>query len=230
MAGERERIIGQLRTIPSLTDTDDDRLSRLAALVRPKTAPAGAVIFSRDDRGDALYLLVKGRAKTALVSSDGRELALSYMEAPTQFGSTGTAEGTTRAADVVAITDVELLLLDIADLERAFAADPGLAIEMISTLSLRLRQALDTMQELAFSDASHRVMRVMLNVATAAYETIGAPVISGMTHYEIATLAGTSRETASRTISALARDGVVLTRGRKIFVDLYKLTARLGED
>ena len=55
-------------------------------------------------------------------------------------------------------------------------------------------------------------------------------MIRGMTHHEIATLAGTSRETASRTISALARDGVVLTRGRKIFVDLYKLTERLGED
>lgn len=230
VAEARERIIAQLRTIPALSDADDARLSRLADLVRPRSAPAGAVIFSRNDRGDALYLLVKGRAKTTLISSDGRELALSYMDAPTQFGSTGTAEGETRAADVVAVTDVDLLMLDSGDLKQAFMTDPGLAIEMIQTLSLRLRQALDTMQDLAFHDASHRVMRILLNVATAAYESVGAPVISGMTHYEIATLAGTSRETASRTISALGREGVLLTRGRKIFVDLYKLRERLGDD
>ena len=80
---------------------------------------------------------------------------------------------------------------------------------------------------MAFHDATHRVMRVVLNVATASYETRGVPVIQGLTHYDIATLAGTSRETASRIISNLAKEGVVATKGRKIVVDLIKLRERL---
>ena len=70
-------------------------------------------------------------------------------------------------------------------------------------------------------------MRVVLNVATAGLETRGAPVIQGMTHYDIATLAGTSRETASRVISQLARDGIVVTKGRRLTVDLSQLSERL---
>ena len=83
---------------------------------------------------------------------------------------------------------------------------------------------------MAFHDATHRVLRVLLNVATASYEARGVPVIAGLTHYEIATLAGTSRETASRIISALARDGVVATKGRRIVVDLLLLRERLESE
>jgi CRP-like cAMP-binding protein len=83
---------------------------------------------------------------------------------------------------------------------------------------------------MAFHDATHRVMRVVLNVATAGLETRGVPVIQGMTHYDIATLAGTSRETASRVISQLAREGYVVTKGRRIMVDLAALSDRLALD
>ncbi|MCG2806790.1 MAG: helix-turn-helix domain-containing protein, partial [Coriobacteriia bacterium] len=58
-------------------------------------------------------------------------------------------------------------------------------------------------------------------------EARGVPVIQGLTHYDIATLAGTSRETASRIISNLAKDGALATKGRKIVVDLIKLRERL---
>ena len=83
---------------------------------------------------------------------------------------------------------------------------------------------------MAFHDATHRVMRVVLNMATAGLESRGVPSIQGMTHYDIATLAGTSRETASRVISRLGRDGIVTTHGRRIIVDLSKLSEQLSRD
>ncbi len=226
---DRPLIVERLRTLPGLASSTDDRLERVADLVRPRTALAGTLLVSRNEPGDTVYLLVSGRARLCLVSPDGRELTLSYLVAPSLFGTTGVIEGTTRAADVVAVSDVELLLLDRADLERAIVVDPGLALDMLSGLSERLRDAIDRLEELAFHDAGHRVMRVLLNVATASYESMGAPVVTGLTHYEIGALAGTSRETASRVISQMARDGILLSRGRRIFVDLYKLRERLEE-
>ncbi len=62
------------------------------------------------------------------------------------------------------------------------------------------------------------------------FETHGTPYIQGMTHYDIATLAGTSRETASRVISSLARQGVVTTSGRRIIVDLVRLSEELERE
>ncbi|MCE5190463.1 MAG: Crp/Fnr family transcriptional regulator, partial [Actinomycetia bacterium] len=94
-------------------------------------------------------------------------------------------------------------------------------------LSRRVRSLIGRLEDMAFHDATHRVMRVLLNVATASYESRGIPVIEGLTHYEVATLAGTSRETASRVISQLAKEGVVGTKGRRVVVDLFALRDRV---
>jgi CRP-like cAMP-binding protein len=125
---------------------------------------------------------------------------------------------------------VELLIIEERDLEHVFRIQPRLAITLIATLSERLRELVVRLEGMAFHDATHRVMRVMLNVSTASYESRGVPVIEGLTHYEIATLAGTSRETASRVVSNLAREGVVATKGRKIVVDLFALRDLVEKD
>ena len=132
-----------------------------------------------------------------------------------------------RSADVIAVTDVELFAIEAKDLSSAIQIQPRLALSLIATLSRRLRHTISRLEDMAFHDATHRVMRVVLNVATAGFETRGAAVIQGMTHYDIATLAGTSRETASRVISSLSRQGVVTTSGRRIIVDLVRLTEEL---
>jgi CRP-like cAMP-binding protein len=132
-----------------------------------------------------------------------------------------------RSADVIAVTDVEVLGLDSRDLAAAIQVQPRLALTLISTLSRRVRGLISRLEDMAFHDATHRVMRVLLNVSTASYESRGVPVVEGLTHYEIATLAGTSRETASRVISQLSKDGAIGTKGRKIVVDLFALRDRL---
>jgi CRP/FNR family cyclic AMP-dependent transcriptional regulator len=177
-----------------------------------------------------MYLLVSGRVKVALASSDGRELALNYLEAPSHFGEMSLVDQEPRSADVIATTDVEVLALEGKDLSAAIRIQPRLAMSLIATLSTRLRQTIGRLEEMAFHDATHRVMRVVLNIATASYESKGIPVVEGLTHYDIATLAGTSRETASRVLSMLAREGLVAPKGRRTVVDLFALRDKLELD
>ena len=125
------------------------------------------------------------------------------------------------------MTDVDVLVLEGRDLSSAIQVQPRLALSIIATLSRRLRGTISRLEDLAFHDATHRVMRVILNVATVGLETRSAPVVQGMTHYDIATLAGTSRETASRVISQLTREGIITAEGRRLTVDLARLSERL---
>jgi CRP/FNR family cyclic AMP-dependent transcriptional regulator len=125
---------------------------------------------------------------------------------------------------------VELLTLEGRDLSAVIQVQPRLALSLIATLSRRLRSTIGRLEDLAFHDAAHRVMRVVLNVATAGFETRGAPVVQGMTHYDIATLAGTSRETASRIISQLTREGIIVAKGRRLTVDLSRMSERLERE
>jgi CRP/FNR family transcriptional regulator, cyclic AMP receptor protein len=229
-AATKELIIPKLRAVPLFADLSADDLDVLCTLVGYKQLPKGAFVVTQNERGATLFLLVSGRVKVSLTSPDGRELALNYLEAPSHFGEMSLVDSEPRSADVIASCDIELLTLDAKDLSKAIQLQPRLALSLIATLSRRLRQTIDRLQDLAFHDATHRVMRVLLNIATAAYETRGVPVIVGFTHYEIATVAGTSRETASRVISLLAKEEVLATRGRRIVVDLLKLRDRLERE
>lgn len=226
----KEVAITKLRGVPMFSDLSSEDLEAFAEMVQFRTYPKGAFVVNQNDPGSTMYLLVFGRVKVSLASPDGKELALSYLEAPAHFGEMTLVDAEPRSADVIAVTDIELFSLDAKDLSAAIQLNPRLALSLIATLSRRLRNTITRLEDMAFHDASHRVMRVLLNVATASYETRGVPVIQGLTHYDIATLAGTSRETASRIISNLAKDGVVTTKGRKIIVDLIKLRDRLESD
>lgn len=226
-AETREHIVPKLRSIPMFADLPSEDLETLAGMVQYRQLPKGAFVITQNERGSSMFLLVSGRVKVSLASPDGKELALNYLEAPAHFGEMSLVDAEPRSADVIAVTEVEVLSLDAKDLSDAIKLQPRLALALIATMSRRLRHTIARLEDMAFHDATHRVMRVLLNVATASYEARGVPVIAGLTHYEIATLAGTSRETASRIISQLAKEGVVATKGRRIVVDLLRLRDRL---
>lgn len=230
LSASKEALVAQLRRDPAFSGVDQSDLEALAAVMSHREYPKGAFIITKNDASTTMYMLISGRVKVSIASPEGKELALSYLEAPSYFGEMGAFESSPRTADVIATTDVEVLSIEARDLAYVFGIRPELAIALVATLSHRLRELIVRLEGMAFHDATHRVMRVLLNVATASYESRGVPVIEGLTHYEIATLAGTSRETASRVISNLCRDGVVATKGRKIVVDLFGLRDLVEHD
>lgn len=226
----KDAIIATLSQDPLFSDMQDEDLEALAGVMGHREFPKGSFIITKNDQSSVMYLLIAGRVKVSVASPEGKELALSYLDAPSYFGEMGVVDGSPRSADVIATTDVEVLSIESEDLAFVFRIKPELAISLVGTLSRRLRELIARLEGMAFHDATHRVMRVLLNVATASYEARGVPVVEGLTHYEIATLAGTSRETASRAISNLQRDGVVATKGRKIVVDLFVLRDQVERD
>lgn len=230
MTPSKEQVMARLAAMPIFSDMAPDNLETLAQMVQYRRFPRGAFIVGQDESGSSMYLLSSGRVKVSLASPEGKELVLNYLEAPTHFGEMALVDAQRRSADVIAVTDVELFAIDAKDLSAAIQLQPKLALSIIATLSRRLRHTNARLEDMAFHDATHRVMRVVLNVATAGFETRGTPIIQGMTHYDIATLAGTSRETASRVISSLARQNIVTTTGRRILVDLVRLSEELERD
>jgi CRP/FNR family cyclic AMP-dependent transcriptional regulator len=217
----------KLLAVPLFADLSVESLRALTDIVTFRRFSKGSIIIGQDEVGTCMYLLTSGRVKVSLASPEGKELVLDYLEAPAHFGEMSLVDSQARSADVFAVTEVELLAIEGRDLSAAIQVQPRLALSLIGTLSRRLRSTIDRLEDLAFHDATHRVMRVVLNVATAGFETRGAPVVQGMTHYDIATLAGTSRETASRVISQLTREGIIVAKGRRLTVDLARLSERL---
>src|SRR5450759_4916723 len=101
------------------SDLSGENLETMASMVQLRRYPKGAFIVGQNEVGTAMYLLVSGRVKVSLASPEGKELVLSYLEAPAHFGEMSLVDAQTRSADVIAVTDVELFALDGKDLSAA---------------------------------------------------------------------------------------------------------------
>jgi CRP/FNR family transcriptional regulator/CRP/FNR family cyclic AMP-dependent transcriptional regulator len=97
---------------------------------------------------------------------------------------------------------------------------PRVAINLLSVLSSRLRKANQQIGNLALHDVYGRVARILLEMAseTGDRQEDGRVAFRRPTHQEIANMIGATRETVSRMISDLHRQGYIEISGKNVVI------------
>ena len=116
----------RLAAIPIFEGIGKDLLARLAARFTTMDVPIGQTLFEEDDRGDKLYVIVRGRVGVARRGAGGSELHVGILEDGDFFGEIALLEEVRRTATVRALTPCLLLVLDRADFQDLLAEAPGL--------------------------------------------------------------------------------------------------------
>jgi CRP-like cAMP-binding protein len=205
-----------------------EALSDLARRLQVRTRPAGAMIVAQDEPGDAMYVLVSGRAKVALFGESGRELTLTVLQAGDFFGEMSLIDGRPRSANVQALDDTTMLMLSREAFLSHLQTHPQTAVNLLSELTRRLRAADETIASLALFDVEARLVRALERLARAdGGETEGGLILRRRpTQQELANMVGSCRETISRTLTQLVRRGLVVPRGRTLFLSAALLERR----
>ncbi len=210
-----------LRRVSVFAHLDDAGVAALERLVEARTYAEDAVVVSQEDRGEALFVLVRGKVKVVLYGESGREIILSIFKSPGDFfGEMSLLDDQPRSATVLAAEPSVLLVLSRRSFQAHLAAHPRTALGVLAELSRRLRRADEVIGNLALLDVYGRVARKLRELA----ETDGEPTEDGLvirqrpTQAEMAAMIGTSRETVSRALSELARRGDILVSGKRILL------------
>lgn len=197
---------------------NDEALRILAHQMSIRQHPAGAMIIHQQEVGEAFYILVKGRAKVVLFGPNGREMILSILAPGDFFGEVAILDGKPRSADVMAMEDTTLLILDTVTFSRHLQNYPQTAIHLLAIIAGRLRQANETISNLALHDVSSRLTRTLLDLAYKEGELCeeGYVLRQRPTQQNLANMLGTCRETVSRALSAMTRQGLISPKGRTL--------------
>ena len=207
-----------LHRVSIFADLDAEALSGLEQLAFEKRFARDNVIVGQQDPGDALFVVCSGRVKVVLYGDSGREVILSIFKPGDFFGEMSLLDNQPRSANVIALTDATLLILE----RRAFAEHlqrhPNMALDVLAEMSRRLRRADSIIGNLALLDVYGRVARFLRELGQAEGESGDGCVIirNRPTQREIASMIGTSRETVSRALSEFQRRGFLEASGRKI--------------
>jgi CRP/FNR family transcriptional regulator, cyclic AMP receptor protein len=198
-------------------DLEERELNEVAQVAVPRRWDRGEVIFREGDAGDTCYLLKSGAVMLTREHQDGRMVALAELRAGGMFGELAMFRGETRSATAEAIEPTEAVALLAPDVQRLIRGNPEIASKLLAALAERVSTTTERLLRQSFQTVAGRVASALLAQCVARQEE-GAPerdVLVQTTQAEIASLAGTSRESASRFLATLEREGVVtLGRGK----------------
>jgi CRP/FNR family transcriptional regulator, cyclic AMP receptor protein len=215
MAAVGQDVVALLERVPVFETLAQEDLAQVAQVAVPRRFNQGQVIFREGDESDTCYVVAAGHARALREHGDGRTIALARFGPGDIFGELAMFDDERRSATVEALDDLHALAILGHDMRRLLREHPEIAVKLVIGLGRRLRAANERLARQSFQTVQSRVASVLIGLIEQQRAEGGTEqdVLVTATQAELAQLAGSSRESASRFLAVLERAGIV-TQGR----------------
>jgi CRP-like cAMP-binding protein len=211
---DRRELLRKIHLFADLTDRERDII---LDLMRERTVAKGTTIFNQHDSGGGLYLILAGAVKIWRTARDGRDVTVAVLNEGNFFGEMSLLYGQPRSASATAIQAARLLVLDREHFQRQVLAQPHIVAKLLGELSKRLRAADQAIEHLALGSVHDRLFHLLGHLGRRVPPKAGKGLIEkAPTHQELAEMVGSSRETVTRTLAALEKEGLIAIDRRRI--------------
>jgi len=219
VSATRDQIAELLQRVPVFTNLAEEDLERIVEVAVPRRFDTGEIVFHERDEGDTCYVIRDGWARAIRSHPDGRSITLADFAPGDIFGELAMFDREPRSATVEVVEPTELIAILGADMRRLMAEQPSIAIELIASLSRRLRATNERLARQSFQTVQSRVAAVLTELVGRAGSSEGSDEVTIVsTQADLAQLAGCSRESTSRFLAELARAGVITQRRGQLVV------------
>jgi CRP-like cAMP-binding protein len=215
VATTTEDTIALLHHVPVFSTLAAEELARVAAVTVPRQFGRGEVVFREGDESNTCYIVRSGRARAIREHPDGRSITLAHFGPGDIFGELAMFDDERRSATVEAIESTEAIAILGGDMRRLLREHPDIAVKLLAALGARLRETNERLARQSFQTVQSRVATVLVQLVEAARGEGAADcdVLITSRQSDVAQLAGSSRESASRFLAVLERAGII-TQGR----------------
>jgi|TARA_B110000263_G_scaffold12690_1_gene10671 CRP/FNR family cyclic AMP-dependent transcriptional regulator len=209
-----------LRNVPIFTALSDSDLNMIASKMVSRDYEKGQMILLEESTGETFFIITSGTVKVTRLSDDGREVILALLGESDFFGEMSLLDGEGRSANIVANEDAEVMTLSRRDFLEYLETYPKIAIALLEELAVRIRKSDQQIESLSLSDSEQRIGITLIRLAEES-GTIkrGDVTVQNLPYQQdIANMAGTSRETVSRTLKLLEDKKLVKRNGSDITI------------
>jgi CRP-like cAMP-binding protein len=205
-------LLGRVPVFSTLEPSDLERIARMAV---PRYFEPGESVFREGDSSDTCYIVREGHARAVRSHGDGRTITLATFGPGDIFGELAMFEDERRSATVEAIEPTSVVGVLGPDMRRLMSEHPQIAARLVIALGRRLRETNERLSRQSFQTVQSRVAVVLSELVEQeiAAGKGATNVLVTATQADLAQLAGSSRESASRFLAVLERAGVI-SQGR----------------
>ncbi len=229
---ERLPVSEVIALVEPFTAARPEEVEALAASAVRLRKASGATLVQEGAAADSVYIVLRGRVNLVREGA-GRDLILSSLGAGDVIGEGSAFDETPMSTSAVTATPTELLQIPADVVAAHVRRQPETLVRLMRLMSIKLRDIENVASSLALHDVEERLKRTLVRLvqrqgrrAPQSSSWILAPV---PTQSELARMVGSCRETVSRTLSAMARSGLVSSSGRRMILD-ERLVGGGGEE
>jgi CRP/FNR family transcriptional regulator/CRP/FNR family cyclic AMP-dependent transcriptional regulator len=200
-----------LKNVPVFRNFSAKNLEKIINDFNILKVSEGETIFFQTDKSTELYIILKGKARVSLLGEEGNEFILTELHKGEFFGELSLIDGESRSATVVAATDSTFGVLKREKFLNAIKQNPMIAIDLLETLVKRLRKATEREERFAFLDVRNRLLKFISQLVKTEGNSEGDGFfrINKLTHKELASRIGASREAISKVLKDMIHKNLI---------------------
>lgn len=217
-----------LDQIPLLSGLPEQDLQELLGVSQVKTLQPGQFLIKAGETPAFLTIVLEGRLQAHEQASDGRVIGLGAFNKGDAIGFLSLIDGLPISSSVNAIDVTDLLLIPMPVAQRLILTRPLVIERLLKLLAAQIRRASDDKAMLSLPNAFHRIF-VQVNQLSSDTPQ-GQPLDQLPKQHELASIVNTSRETVSRALQLLVKNGVLGKVGHQIVIKESDALQRLASD
>jgi len=150
-----------IRSVPLFASLDDEAAIRLRSLLHVQEVVAGTSLFHTGDKGNAMYLIERGRVRISVRDKDKQEITLAELARGDFFGEMSIIDGKRRSADATVVDDARFAILSRDNFMAFIQSNPIVTLEMLSAVFDRLRRTDELLQQRVSRNANEEEKKRM---------------------------------------------------------------------
>ena len=212
--------ISFLRSVSLFSELQDSDLKKIGNMLATRTFNRNVTVLIEEDTGSTMFIILKGSIKITRISEEGREVILSILNEGDFFGEMSILDDEPRSANAVTLEKSQLLVIHRKDFFQMLSDYPQITINMLKEFAHRLRRGDSQIKSLSLQDAVSKVASTIIRIADDSGTIYkGQVAISNLPpQQDLASMAGTSRETISRAIGSLTKLGYLKKEGGRLII------------
>ena len=194
-----------------------------------KVYPKESVVFSQEDKGDALFVVASGAVKVVVPSEEGEEAILATLRRGDFLGELALLDGAPRSASAIALEPTEALALPRDQFRVLVATEPAIRDALLASLAGELRRLTTHVADLHFLDLTGRLAARLARLAEQHGERLPNGEIrldAPLTQSDLAAMIGATRQSVNKLLGEFEADGLLRIERDSIVVPSLERLSR----
>jgi len=205
---------------------NETQLRELEKYARVRSYPKNNALYCPRDAADGVFLVASGRVRLCSTTSDGKQAILAFVEPGEIFGELALLDSGEREERAETVVDSTIVLLSAERLRLLMNTSIDLTLGVTKLIGLRRLRVERRLRSLLFRSNRERLVHLLVDLAGQYGKSTkdGLLIDIKLSHQELASIIGSTRETVTATLGELQQSGLLtIGRQRIAILDIRRL-------